>query len=81
MTKKVVEKNELWSIGTDTFSKMFYLKEIKVYLRNGHFINGLVSEIGLACNLNTSTNEHLPATITIDNKKTGLTDIVKIEIL
>lgn len=56
-------------MGTDTFSKMFYLKEIKVYLRNGHFINGLVSEIGLACNLNTSTNEHLPATITIDNKK------------
>lgn len=74
-------KNELWNMNTDTFSKLFLYKSVKVSYDDGHIEKGFVEEIGLAANLNVSSEEHLPVSIKVNSHTISIISINKIEIL
>lgn len=74
-------KNELLNMDTDTFSKLFLSKNVKVSYGDGHIETGFIEEIGLAANLNASSREHLPVSIKVNSHTVSIISINKIEML
>jgi len=73
-------KNELWNMDTDTFTKLFFSKNVRISFDDGHVEIGFVEEIGLAANLNSS-GEHLPVSIKVNSHSVSIAIISKIEII
>ena len=48
--KKYFIKNEHWNMDTDTFTKLFFSKNVRISFGDGHVATGFVEEIGLAAN-------------------------------
>lgn len=74
-------KNELWNMDTDTFTKLFFSKNVRISFDDGHVEIGFVEEIGLAANLNASSGEHLPVSIKVNSHSVSIAIISKIEII
>lgn len=68
-------------MDTDTFSKLFLSKNVKVSYGDGHIETGFVEEIGLAANMNVSSKAHLPVSIKVNSHTVSMISINKIEIL
>lgn len=64
-----------------TFSKTFLKKYVAVTTKNGSRIEGIITEIELACNVNNETKDHLPVKIKILNYLFPLEHIEEIEVL
>lgn len=79
--KKDFTKNELWNMDTDTFTKLFFSKNVRVSFGDGHVETGFVEEIGLAANLDASSGEHLPVCIKVNSHTVSIAIIRKIEII
>ena len=80
MNNKIFSKNEIWNMDTNAFSKLFFNKNVSVYLENGQIINGIVIEVGLSVNLNINPSERLPVSIKVANNNIFLTSIKQIEL-
>ena len=62
-------------MDTDTFSKLFLSKNVKVSYGDGHIETGFIEEIGLAANLNASSREHLPVSIKVNSHTVSIISI------
>ena len=74
-------KNELWNMDTDTFTKLFFSKNVRVSFGDGQVETGLVEEIGLAANSDSSSGEHLPVSIKVNSHTVSIAIIRKIGII
>lgn len=74
-------KNELWNMDADTFTKLFFSKNVRVSFGDGQVETGFVEEIGLAANSDSSSGEHLPVCIKVNNHTVSIAIIRKIEII
>ncbi len=79
--KKYFIKNELWNMDTDTFTKLFFSKNVRISFGDGHVETGCVEEIGLAANSNANSGEHLPVSIKVNSHTVSIAIISKIEII
>ena len=68
-------------MDTNAFSKLFFNKNVSVYLENGQIVNGIVIEFGLSANLNVDSCERLPVSLKVGNTNVSLTNIEQIEII
>lgn len=79
--KKYFIKNELWNMDTDTFTKLFFSKNVRISFGDGHLETGFVEEIVLAANSNANSGEHLPVSIKVNSHTVSIAIISKIEII
>lgn len=70
-----------YNMDEGTFSKTFLRKHVLVTTKNGSKIEGIISEIELASNINKDTNDHLPVKIKILDYHFPLEHIEEIELL
>lgn len=74
-------KNELWNMDTDTFTKLFFSKNVRISFGDGHVEIGFVEGIGLAANSNPNSGEYLPVSIKVNSHTVSIDIISKIEII
>lgn len=78
--RRLFTKDTIWLMNSDEFLKSFLHKQAVVRGKN-RIIEGCISEIGLASNINIDTNENLPVSIKIRGCNICITDIESIELL
>lgn len=78
--RRVFTKAAIWLMDSIEFTQTFLHKPAIVYV-NKSKIEGLISEIGLASNLNIDSIKNLPVSIKILVRDISITDIERMEIL
>lgn len=74
-------ENELLSLDQEEFCAIFTNKHVRVLINDGSEIQGFITKICLAANINPDTRDHLPIIITINSKNINIFKIKSIELI